>query len=482
MTIKHSGPRTAGNKSLISYRSGLPPRTAHVLCLMIHGRQGMASWDIRATILHLSEFTANSRSERTEIKEANQTYSRDYLSNGGYSSLYASTVGLIKPLPNTSNETSDEFQGESVRSETADERANHSKPFLATSLYLNDYRVHEKPQRIGLLGAKALMGVKRNSAHGTTYSDSFELAAELKYGENWLEEKSLQPKTYVSEKPNWKDVDLKPRPMSSQYMTDFAKRSSEMIRRPGGDWVCSPPLMSDSSKTSAIKQAARSTSRGPPSSSVLFPTTVSRMDLKPDSKKFRLFTLQQYSLDVPGCVKFRPSTAYNLSRLQQTIAGTSLTSSPRYHLMLTTATSWSTKIAGDTSAPPKEEAPVRTSAMCQAVTEETAQKDMRSKGIIGFFQSGEVSQSSNGIHNAQGFYKLLRPYEGLPRMVRPSSRTESGYELHCYMIMLLTSPVCLMPTAIDSQRSEGRVALRSPAEVYSSSHAAVRCYQQVKSI
>mmetsp|Transcript_26449 Transcript_26449/g.86912 ORF Transcript_26449/g.86912 Transcript_26449/m.86912 type:complete len:87 (-) Transcript_26449:179-439(-) len=80
------------------------------------------------------------------------------------------------------------------------------------------------------------MGVKRYSAQGTTYSDSFELAADLKYGQNWLEEKSLRPKTYVNEKPKWRDVDLKPRPMSSQYMNDFAMKSGEIMKQPGGEW------------------------------------------------------------------------------------------------------------------------------------------------------------------------------------------------------------------------------------------------------
>jgi len=331
--------------------------------------------------------------ERMEIKEANQTYTKEYLNNGGYSSLYGSTLGLIKPLADNSNEVPEEQAGESVRSEAADEREFQSKPFLASSLYLNDFKVHQKPQRI------ALMGVKRYSAQGTTYSDSFELAADLKYGQNWLEEKSLRPKTYVNEKPKWRDVDLKPRPMSSQYMNDFAMKSGEIMKQPGD--IC------DKASSKELFQGTTKFFRLVPNYYGFIPASeanqhalsqVSRMDLKPDSKKFRLFTLQQYSLNVPGCAKFRPSTAYNLSRLHQDIPTTSL----------------STKSVGDFLSSPSAEEMLKSTST-------------RNKGILGFFQSGEVSQSSNGIHNAQGFYKLLRPYEGLPRVMWPSSRSESGY-------------------------------------------------------
>jgi len=49
--------------------------------------------------------------ERMEIKEANQTYTKEYLNNGGYSSLYGSTLGLIKPLADNSNEVPEEQAG-----------------------------------------------------------------------------------------------------------------------------------------------------------------------------------------------------------------------------------------------------------------------------------------------------------------------------------------------------------------------------------
>ena len=53
----------------------------------------------------------DSLSERMEIKEANQTYTKEYLKNGGYSSLYGSTLGLIKPLADNSNDMPEEQAG-----------------------------------------------------------------------------------------------------------------------------------------------------------------------------------------------------------------------------------------------------------------------------------------------------------------------------------------------------------------------------------
>ena len=50
-----------------------------------------------------------------------------------------------------------------------------------------------------------------------------------------------------------------------------------------------------------------------------------------------------------------------------------------------------------------------------------------------FFQGGQVSQSENGVKNAEAFYRLVRPFEGLPRVLRPSLTTESGDLYGCYM-------------------------------------------------
>lgn len=48
-------------------------------------------------------------------------------------------------------------------------------------------------------------------------------------------------------------------------------------------------------------------------------------------------------------------------------------------------------------------------------------------GTMGFFTGGTISVSENGKSNAEKFYHLLRPGEGLPRIHYASKTTSSGY-------------------------------------------------------
>jgi hypothetical protein len=47
-------------------------------------------------------------------------------------------------------------------------------------------------------------------------------------------------------------------------------------------------------------------------------------------------------------------------------------------------------------------------------------------GTATFFQGGQLSVSENGVKNAEAFYRLLRPFEGRPRVLIPSKTTDSG--------------------------------------------------------
>jgi hypothetical protein len=47
-------------------------------------------------------------------------------------------------------------------------------------------------------------------------------------------------------------------------------------------------------------------------------------------------------------------------------------------------------------------------------------------GTASFFQPGALSVSENGVKNAEVYYRLLRPLEGLPRVFYPSETAESG--------------------------------------------------------
>ena len=48
-------------------------------------------------------------------------------------------------------------------------------------------------------------------------------------------------------------------------------------------------------------------------------------------------------------------------------------------------------------------------------------------GSMSFFQGGTLTVSENGKANAERFYGMLRPHEGLPRIHYPSKTTNSGY-------------------------------------------------------
>jgi hypothetical protein len=47
-------------------------------------------------------------------------------------------------------------------------------------------------------------------------------------------------------------------------------------------------------------------------------------------------------------------------------------------------------------------------------------------------QLGTLQQSENGLENAEKFYRVVRPYEGLARIQKASAVTESGYKFTTY--------------------------------------------------
>jgi len=63
-------------------------------------------------------------------------------------------------------------------------------------------------------------------------------------------------------------------------------------------------------------------------------------------------------------------------------------------------------------------------------------------GTASFFQPGTMSISENGVKNAEAFYRLMRPYEGLPRVFQPSLTAESGCVRACACVWVMG--VCVM--------------------------------------
>jgi len=128
---------------------------------------------------------------------------------------------------------------------------------------------------------------------------------------------------------------------------------------------------------------------------------------RPDPKACRLFTLNQYLLDIPGTVCFHPKEAVNLMEPPKGRAGTTTTAVNAY-----------------LSSPDnlRRIAAARAGEAYFGASQETKK----------FFQGGEISLSENGKKNAERFYKLARPREGVPRVLRPSVTTDFGYRFGCY--------------------------------------------------
>ena len=128
----------------------------------------------------------------------------------------------------------------------------------------------------------------------------------------------------------------------------------------------------------------------------------------PSTPLCRLFHLNQYMLEIPGTSIFQPIDASNLMGEKKGREGT--------------ATSYTNAIMSKPEtlvALAKQRAEMKTYGSTQATKT--------------FFQGGQLAQSENGVKNAEAYFRLVRPYEGLPRVLRPNETTESGYMYNCYM-------------------------------------------------
>ena len=128
---------------------------------------------------------------------------------------------------------------------------------------------------------------------------------------------------------------------------------------------------------------------------------------RPNPKACRLFTLNQFPLDIPGTLCFHPKEAVNLVAGPKGRAGTTTAQVNAY---LSDADNL------------RKVAEARSAERYFGASQETTK----------FFQGGELSLSENGKKNAERYYRLIRPREGVPRVVRPSATTDFGYRFGCY--------------------------------------------------
>jgi len=127
-----------------------------------------------------------------------------------------------------------------------------------------------------------------------------------------------------------------------------------------------------------------------------------------DTKNCRLFTLEQFPVNIPGCGLNRPREADNVLKTNKGKVGTTTYFATKY---LSSPENLA-KVARDRAEAPNFGGTMETKK---------------------FFTPGALQQSENGNENSERFYKLIRPYEGMSRISLPSAVTNSGYKFSCYM-------------------------------------------------
>ena len=287
-----------------------------------------------------------------------------------------------------------------------------SQRFLAKSTYQVSYDLTRSSPTGSVPGT---LRTKPAYLTGTTYAASYENGMELKHGVGWLNNRP--PRTspaYMG--PLWREVTMQRATAPTTYETDFGFFGSGVSGQlpPLGDKMMSPygttrPLFAGTSKAfrrvpgyaGFLPSADRNLS-----SRFALDRALDDHD-RPDPKACRLFTLNQYPLDIPGTLSYHPKEAVNLMDGPKGRAGTT------------------TSLVNAYLSDPenlRRVAAARVAEPYYGASQETKR----------FFQGGEISLSENGKKNAERYFRLLRPREGVPRVHRPSATTDFGYRFDCY--------------------------------------------------
>ena len=338
-------------------------------------------------------------------------------------SVYQSSIGRAikakaRPMtvPPKGPAMPDEDPGQSQDDSAA---ALPSAKFLARSTYSAGFCAPVENKRLekDLLMPSSKNGLRKRPAFlsGSTYSGTYENSVEIYNGQGWMEEKHRKQglagiQSYATP---WREVVAQPSRghFDTFYSADYGRfgdgQSGQMPKHPLG--------FSQMASTAALfrgtnKQYARVPGYTGflPESGANRQATLQAQDHKHrDSKDCRLFTLNQMRLAMPGTMSFQPQDAANLIKPSKGKAGTAATFMNAYMNDPKNLEALALKRAGQKSFGTKN-------------------------GTLSFFQAGTLTVSENGRTNAETFYKLLRPYEGLPRVVYPSETSDSGYKYGCY--------------------------------------------------
>mmetsp|Transcript_73488 Transcript_73488/g.119272 ORF Transcript_73488/g.119272 Transcript_73488/m.119272 type:complete len:434 (+) Transcript_73488:93-1394(+) len=413
----HKGPGTAGNKSLISFRAG------HGVC----GYNGYIP-SSESIPIPTKEGPASRAADNTN-KERGQTgweMPQEVSSLSTYqASISNSSIATRRPVtapisyggpPRGPASPPNE---DSVIMQSQDDLAINlpNAKFLGTSTYAVGYRHPTDNARLYKddLAPLPRSALRKRPAFmaGSTYSGTIDNSMELLNGQGWMEEKhrKLLGKDQTKFGTKWREVVYQRKPSNTFYHTDYGVFGEGLANKlPATGFGFSQAA----STLDLFKGTNKSYARVPgytgflPESGANAHATMQATDhTATDQKNCRLFTLHQQKLHIPGTSIFQARDAANLIDGPKGRVGT--------------ATHFNNAYVSD---------PANLVSLAHKRTQEKYYGSVN--GTASFFLPGTMSISENGVKNAEAFYRLMRPYEGLPRVFQPSLTAESGYKFGCY--------------------------------------------------
>jgi len=393
----HKGPRNAANKSLLSYRAG-------------HGITGYVGCIPSSEAIPIpTKGGPNSRAG----DDADKTRAQPAWKEGkllSEPSVYQATIGMAgmagpsrhaTMVANSPKKKTGGFLGASG----ADDKPGNP-PFVATTVYNESFSPKKQVVSPVSRGKKAA-----SFLNGTTYSRVHDNTTEMMHGIGWLENQAPPDNHYKGNM--FQEVVVQRHAEDTMYQSDFGEFGRGM-----------PGQLPNNKDHTSLVGTTKQLFMGTPKAFLRMPgyqgfvpnserngvavAQATNDHNRPDIKdSMRLFNLQQFHTEIPGTQAFRPKDAANLMAGSKGRMGTN------------------TYFANSFVADPKN---LATLAAKRSSTKQHGSRQETKK----FFQGGKESVSENGIKNAEAFYKLVRPYEGIPRICQPSLTSESGYLFGTY--------------------------------------------------
>uniref|UniRef100_A0A7S0VGR9 Uncharacterized protein n=1 Tax=Hemiselmis tepida TaxID=464990 RepID=A0A7S0VGR9_9CRYP len=396
----HKGPRQAGNKSLLSFRAG-------------HGITGYVGFipSTESIPIPHKEGPSLRASDQADRRRAvpEWEFARPMTQQTVYQETHDRILSAKDPRPDSAPLYTKPKPIKTKEEDFGGVGGDRPPPrqFVATSSHKAEF----KGGKGAALIPSRVSRPKSAFIAPSTYSSTIENSVELLYGKDYLANKP--PRKDIAYGKKWKEVIVQPHDMPTTYQTDYGEFGDGIMEKLPDHHL---GISQHGSTKHLFKGTSKVFKRMPgycgfmPSSDVNTHAIAQSTNdhERKDPKNCRLFNLQQYLREIPGTLVFQPIDAANLMGEPKGRDGT--------------ATAYANAILSNP-------------ATLQALAKQRAEQKTygSTQATKTFFQGGALAQSENGVKNAESFYRLVRPYEGLPRVLRPSLTTESGYNYSCYM-------------------------------------------------